>query len=445
MLDSAVPLFGTDGVRGVANVDLTPQLAMDLARAAGELAGSGTAVIGRDTRRSGEMLNGALHAGFHSVGIDTVDAGVIPVGGVSVLIRELGGELGVMISASHNPAPDNGIKFFDRRGAKLSDEQEHEIEGRLRQGPPYKVSFAEKVGTRYEVANARARYLKEVRESANFSFNGISVALDCAHGAAYKAAPELFEMLKADVTVHYAEPTGMNINDGCGATHPEVLSGLVDGRIGLSFDGDADRLMAVDEDGGVLNGDVIMAIIAIHMKQNGRLKNNVVVSTVMANLGFKKAMESHGIEVVQTQVGDRYVLQEMLARKSVLGGEQSGHVVFLDRAKTGDGLLTAVRLLEVIASTGKPLRDLHAEAMTEFPQVLLNVRVAAKERLADATALWDAVRDAEADLGEEGRVLVRASGTEPLVRVMVEASSHDRAATIAEALADTTESVLGTA
>ncbi len=442
MLELDSRLFGTDGVRGVANRDLTPDLAMALARAGGEVLGSTTAVIGRDTRRSGPMLSAALHAGFNSVGIDTIDAGVIPVGGVSALIGELGADTGVMVSASHNSAPDNGIKFFDRLGYKLADDQEDAIEARLRSSSPYKVSYAEKVGARHDVENASARYLKLLRESAAFNFSGLEVVVDAAHGAAYQTAPALLEMLGAAVEVHFAEPTGMNINDGCGATVPAAVAARATGRLGLAFDGDADRLIAVDEQGEPANGDVVMAVIACHLKAQGRLRGDVVVSTVMANLGFRQAMRRAGIELVETQVGDRYVLQAMLQRKAILGGEQSGHVIFLDRARTGDGLLTAIRLLEVLAATGKPLHELRREVITEFPQVLRNVKVSSKDRLDHARAVWDAVAAAENELGEDGRVLVRASGTEPLVRVMVEAPTSDTAERIADELAVVAASAL---
>jgi phosphoglucosamine mutase len=443
MLKDGQRLFGTDGVRGVANLELTPDLAMAMARAAGEGVPGGMAIVGRDTRRSGEMLSSALQAGFNAVGVDTIDAGVIPVGGVSVLISEMGADLGVMVSASHNPAPDNGIKFFDRRGMKLTDDAEDVVEARLRRGAPWKVPYAEKVGARYEVENARARYLKVLKDSAEYSFGGMRIAIDAANGAAFQAAPELFEALKADVVVFNREPTGMNINQGCGATHPEALAAVAEGRVGLSFDGDADRLIAVDEDGTVANGDVVMAIIAKHLKSRDKLKNNKVVTTVMANLGFRQAMERAGIETIATQVGDRYVLEAMLAHKANIGGEQSGHVIQLDRGATGDGLATAVRLLEVMAGTGRELRDLRTDAMTEFPQILHNVSVAGKDRLAEANGLWDAVRQVEDELGEDGRVLVRASGTEALVRVMVEAASSDIAEKHALRLAEVVEQELG--
>jgi len=442
MLKDGRRIFGTDGVRGVANVDLTPDLAMTLARAAGEGIPGGVVIVGRDTRRSGEMLSSALQAGFNSIGVDTIDAGVIPVGGVSALIPVMGAHLGVMVSASHNPAPDNGIKFFDRRGMKLTDESEGVIEARVRQGAPWRVPYAEKVGARFEVENARARYLKTLREAAQYSFAGMQIAMDTANGAAYRVAPELFEALKADVIVINNEPTGMNINEGCGATAPEALAAVADGRVGLCFDGDADRLIAIDEDGSVANGDVIMAVIATHLKSRDKLKNNLVVTTVMANLGFRQAMARAGIEMIQTQVGDRYVLEAMLAHKANIGGEQSGHVIQLDRGVTGDGLSTAVRLLEVMAGTGRELRDLRRDAMTEFPQVLRNVRVGSKDNLPEAQGLWDAVREIEDQLGEDGRVLVRASGTEPLVRVMVEAPTEAMADDLARRLAETVETEL---
>ena len=435
-------LFGTDGVRGVANLELTPTLAFDLARAGGTVLGATAAVIGRDTRRSGAMLSSALHAGFNSIGIDTIDAGVIPVGGVSALISELGADTGVMVSASHNPALDNGIKFFDRRGFKLSDEREAAIEARLSDAAPYPVPFAEKVGTRRDVENAGARYVGLLRKGSEYRFNGIEVVVDAAHGAAHYAGPELLAALGAQVETHFAEPTGMNINENCGATHPEALAERATGRIGLCFDGDADRLIAVDEDGVPANGDVIMAIIAHHMHGAGKLKGGLVVSTVMSNLGFRQSMRRAGIEVVETQVGDRYVLGSMIERGAILGGEQSGHVIFLDRGTTGDGLLTAVRLLEVVAATGEELRALRKEVITEFPQVLTNVAVDGKDRLAQAGEIWDAVADAEAQLGDEGRVLIRASGTEPLVRVMVEASSLERAQSVASELATVTADAL---
>lgn len=436
-------LFGTDGIRGRANVELTADLAMAVGRAAGEFIPGGQVLIGRDTRRSGEMLSSALQAGFHSVGIDTIDVGVLPSGGIAFLTSDTRSAMGVVVSASHNPAPDNGIKLLGRNGAKLSDDEEDRIDQRIRRGAPWKVAIDDGIGTVLRMAEADDRYLAHLRESMPYTLRGISLVLDCANGAAYRTAPELFRRLKADVEVFAAEPDGTNINSGCGATHPRYLSERATGRVGFAFDGDADRLIAVDEDGAVANGDVIMAVIARHMKEAGRLKNNIVVSTVMANLGFRRAMERLEIDVIETQVGDRYVLEAMREHKAVLGGEQSGHVILADRASTGDGLLTAVRLLEVMASSGKELRELRKETITEYPQVLRNLHVADKHKLDGADLLWAAVRDAEARLKDEGRILVRASGTESLIRVMVEAASGAEAAAIADELIEISRNQLG--
>jgi len=437
---SETPLFGTDGVRGVANGDLTPELALGLARAAGD-GRTGVAVVGRDTRRSGSMLAAAVQAGFNAAGLDTIDLGIIPVGGVSHLVEAYGATYGVMVSASHNPAPDNGIKFFGPDGAKLDDEREQAIEARFRSGPPWRPSIGPDLGVQAAATDSVARYVAHLVAQSDVSLDGVEVALDCAHGAAVRAAPDLFQSLGARVKVFNAEPTGLNINDGCGAVHPEGLAELAEGRIGLAFDGDADRLIAVDEDGRVCNGDVIMAILARHLRQRSELPDEVVVATVMANLGFKLAMRGIGIDVVETPVGDRYVYEEMRRRGAGLGGEQSGHVLLQDRA-TGDGLLTALRLLEVVATTGAPLRELR-RVMVEYPQVLRNVQVRVKERLDDADRVWSAVSRMEKRLGEDGRVLVRASGTEPLVRVMVEAREQHEAAAVAEELVSVVRTELG--
>jgi phosphoglucosamine mutase len=437
-------LFGTDGIRGRANTDLTADLAMSVGRAAGESIPGGQVLIGRDTRRSGEMLSGALQAGFHSVGVDTVDVGVMPSGGIAFLTSQTRSVMGVVVSASHNPSADNGIKLLGREGSKLSDDQEAEIERRIGQGPPWKIAVDDGIGTTFRMAEADDRYIEHLRESMPYTLRGIAIALDCANGAAYRVAPELFRRLKADVEVFAAEPDGTNINSGCGATHPRYLAEHANGRLGFSFDGDADRLIAVDEAGAVANGDVVMAVIARYLKESGRLANNLVVSTVMANLGFRRAMQRLEIDVIETQVGDRYVLEAMREHKASLGGEQSGHVILADRASTGDGLLTAVRLLEVIASTGKELRELRKETITEYPQVLRNVHVADKERLSEADLLWEAVREAEDRLQGDGRILVRASGTEPLVRVMVEAATAEVAASTAEELVEVVRGTLGT-
>ncbi|MEE8330369.1 MAG: phosphoglucosamine mutase [Acidimicrobiia bacterium] len=433
-------LFGTDGIRGKANTELTPAFAMDLAKAAGETI-DGSVLIGRDTRRSSPMLAAALHAGFNAVGIDTVDVGVLPTGGVSYLTRTTDAWYGVVVSASHNPAEDNGIKFFGSNGSKLSDERELLVESRYFQGEPWKEASADLIGLQREIEDAQDRYVGYVASLLPYSLKGFELALDCANGSAFLAAPNLFEGLGASVDVFCAEPNGTNINDGCGATRPEFLARRSKGVLGLCFDGDADRMIAIDEDGIPANGDVVLAILASYLKENDRLGGDAVAVTSMANLGFRRAMEGLGIELIETAVGDRYVLDAMMERGLSLGGEQSGHVIFEDRT-TGDGLVTAVRLLEVLMSTGKPLTELRT-IMTEYPQVIRNVRVRAREELDGADSLWAAVAAAEADLGDDGRVLVRASGTEPLVRVMVEADTALRAATVADELVDVARAELG--
>lgn len=442
LLEAGRPIFGTDGVRGEAGTELTPELALDIGRAAGCLLSHGPVVVGRDTRRSGTMLSASLQAGFQAVGIDTVDVGVLPSGGISLLTAQSGARMGAVVSASHNPAPDNGIKLLSEHGTKLPDEVEREIESRLRSGSG-RSSVGGAIGIGLTDDDALYEYVGYLANASTYRLSGIQLTLDCANGAAFKAAPELFSRLKADVEVLAAEPNGVNINDGCGATHPEFLASRSRGRVGLAFDGDADRLIAVDEDGRPANGDVIMAIIARHWKANGGLRNNLVVTTVMANLGFRKSMEEAGIQVIETKVGDRYVMEALQQHKGVIGGEQSGHVIFLDKGKTGDGLLTAVRLLDVMAGTGKELRQLRMEAMTEYPQVLVNVKVGRGVDLEAASAVWEAVSEVEGELGEEGRVLLRPSGTEPVVRVMVEAPTQEAAQKYAERLAAVVAAELG--
>jgi phosphoglucosamine mutase len=439
LLDDGKPIFGTDGVRGVAGSELTPELALSIGRAAGSYLRGGPVVVGRDTRRSGEMLSSALQAGFHAVGIDTVDVGVLPSGGISYLTATSGATMGAVVSASHNPAEDNGIKLLAARGSKLPDEVERELEDRLRSSGT-KSAMGPEIGTRFSDSDALERYVDHLVSASRYNLSGLGVVLDCANGAAFKAAPFLFRRLKADLEVLADAPDGTNINHGVGASHPEMLAKEARGRIGLSFDGDADRLIAVDEDGRVANGDVVMAILARHLKAQGALKKNLVVATVMSNLGFRKSMAEAGIDLIETKVGDRYVMEALLEHKGSLGGEQSGHIIFLDKGQTGDGLLTAVRLLDVVAGTGKELRQLRAEAITEYPQILQNVRVDRGASLDDAGALWEEVRRIETELGEDGRVLVRASGTEPLIRVMVEASSEELARRYADLLSSVTES-----
>lgn len=442
LLDDGKPIFGTDGVRGVAGSELTAELALEIGRAAGSYLRGGPVVVGRDTRRSGTMLSSALQAGFHSVGIDTVDVGVLPSGGISHVTSVSGATMGAIVSASHNPADDNGIKLLAARGSKLSDEAEREIEERMR-SRGRQVATGASIGFRMESPDSYFEYLDHLVKASRYSLNGIGIAVDCANGAAYKAGPELFDKLGAEARVFHAEPNGRNINEGCGATFPEFIAKHAGGRIGLAFDGDADRLIAVDEDGEVANGDVIMAIIARHLKAQGRLKKNLVVTTVMSNLGFRKSMAEADIEVVETPVGDRYVTEALLERRALLGGEQSGHIIFTDRAQTGDGLLTAIQLLNVVAGTGRELRDLRAETITEYPQVLVNVRVDRTVDLDEMGSLWEEVAEVEDELGDEGRVLVRPSGTEPLIRIMVEASSQELAKGYADRLANVAKEAAG--
>ncbi len=437
---TARKLFGTDGVRGVANVDLTPEMAFAMAAAAGE-SGDGPVVIGRDTRRSGPMLAAALQAGFNAVGVDTVDLGIVPVGGVSRLTRDTGSTFGVMVSASHNPAADNGIKFFGRDGSKLTDEREASIEERYNQGPPWERAEGALVGMHSTMPDALGRYVDYLMAMRQYSLRGIEVVLDCANGAAFLAGPRLFEAAGADVDVIHADPDGMNINEGCGATDVASLAKQAAGRVGLAFDGDADRLIAIDEDGEVVNGDVILAIFANHLKQRNKLKKDLVVTTVMANLGFHKAMGDIGVTVIETAVGDRYVLEEMRRSRAVLGGEQSGHIILEDRA-TGDGVRTAHRLAEVLAATGQELRQLR-QIMTEYPQVLVNVPVQDKDLLPQAGAVWTGVRKAEEELGTRGRILVRASGTEPIVRVMAEAETQAMAEDVVGDVVNLVKATLG--
>lgn len=442
MLDDGKNIFGTDGVRGEAGSELTAELALAIGQAAGSHLRTGPVLVGRDTRRSGSMLSAALQAGFHSVGIDTVDVGVLPSGGISYLTATSGATLGAIVSASHNPAPDNGIKLLSSRGSKLPDDIEREIEDRIRQrGSGSAVGDA--IGTRFEDRDAQERYIDHLLEASSYTLNGLRLVLDCANGSAYESAPKLFRRLKADVQSTADAPDGTNINLGCGATHPEMLAAISKGRIGLCFDGDADRLIVVDEDGIIANGDVVMAIVARHLKSQDRLDKNLLVATVMSNLGLHRSMNDAGIELMVTNVGDRYVMEALQDRKGLLGGEQSGHIIFTDSGNTGDGLMTAIRLLNVVAGTGKELRQLRAESIVEYPQVLVNVEISRGADVEGADHLWQAVAQVEEELGEDGRVLVRPSGTEPLVRIMVEAPSQSAAKSYADRLAAVAVDVLG--
>jgi phosphoglucosamine mutase len=440
-------LFGTDGVRGRANADLTPELALAVAVAAAQVLAerdrshAPLAVVGRDPRASGEMLEAAVVAGLTSAGANVARVGVLPTPAVAFLTGALGADLGVTLSASHNPMPDNGIKLFATGGHKLPDEIEDEIEAEIHAGstdggPPGRV---------VPVPDGRGTYGAHVLAAAETTLEGMRIVVDCANGAASELAPRVLRELGTEVEAIFCDPDGTNINVGCGALHPEVVAEAVRASgadAGVSLDGDADRALFSDAQGSVIDGDQVMAACAIAMRDAGELRGNLVVTTVMANLGFMVAMEEAGIEVVRTSVGDRYVLEEMLARSAVLGGEQSGHVIFADRETTGDGLLTAVRFLSLARSRGKSVAGF-AAAMHRFPQVLRSVPVARKHELPNAAVVWEAVRTAEEELGTSGRVLVRASGTEAIVRVMVEADDHPVAERHADALAELVRTELG--
>jgi phosphoglucosamine mutase len=432
-------LFGTDGVRGVANSQLTPDLALALGRAAGAVLApeGGSVILGRDTRLSGPMLEGALLAGLCSAGADVLTAGVVPTPLVAYLTTELGLTAGAMISASHNPVPDNGIKFFSDEGLKISLAVEEEIEARMAERSPG-LPTGSSVGGADVIEGALVRYVAHVVAAVREPLRGLRVVLDCAHGAAYRAGPDAFRAAGAEVVVMHDEPDGARINVECGSTALDAVGRRVleeGAHLGIGFDGDADRALAVDEQGNEIDGDQIIAMAALRMAEAGELKNNLVVATVMTNLGFHRALRDRGIEVVAAPVGDRFVAEAMAERGAMLGGEQSGHVIFAEHATTGDGILTALKIAEMVAgSGGAPLSEL-AHVFDRFPQVLLNVRVARLEALESAEELWDEVRAAERELGEDGRVLLRASGTEPVVRVMVEAGRAEHAHRVAERLA----------
>ncbi|WP_150952916.1 phosphoglucosamine mutase [Microbacterium testaceum] len=443
-----MPLFGTDGVRGLANGLLTAELALHLAQATAVVLGQGrsaearkaegrrlTAVVARDPRVSGEFLSAAVAAGLASSGVDVLDAGVIPTPATAFLIADHDADFGVMVSASHNPAPDNGIKIFARGGTKLPDIVEQRIERAL-EGERLQPTGAG-VGRIRRFADAEDRYVLHLLGSLPHRLDGIHVVLDCAHGAAAGVSPETFKDAGAQVTVIGAEPDGLNINDGVGSTHLDVLAEAVvrlGADVGIAHDGDADRCLAVDAQGNVVDGDQIMAILAVAMKDRGALADDTLVATVMSNLGLHRAMEAHGIRVLQTAVGDRYVLEAMNEGGYSLGGEQSGHVIMSEFATTGDGLLTGLHLVAEMARQNKTLAEL-ASIMTVYPQVLVNVRGVDRDGVSD-DGVQEAVAASSAALGDSGRVLLRASGTEQLVRVMVEAASEEDARAHADRLAE---------
>ncbi|MCZ4501042.1 MAG: phosphoglucosamine mutase [Marmoricola sp.] len=441
-------LFGTDGVRGLANEGLTVELALGLAQAASVVLGKGrfadgrrasgrrpVAVIARDPRVSGEFIAAAVMAGFASSGVDVLDAGIIPTPAAAFLIADVKADFGVVISASHNPAPDNGIKFFAVGGTKLPDEVEDRIEKAMSEKKLAPTGV--EVGRITRFADAEDRYVVHLLSTLQTRLDGIHVVLDCANGAASGISPEVFTDAGATITLIGAEPDGYNINDGVGSTHLDLLAKAViaaGADIGIAHDGDADRCLAVDHLGRVVDGDQIMAVLAVSMKERGLLKDDTLVATVMSNLGLSVAMAEHGITLLQTGVGDRYVLEALNEHGLSLGGEQSGHVIMTEHATTGDGILTGIQLVAEMARTKKSLAEL-VSVMTIYPQVLINVRGVDHHAFSGNATIAAAVASAESELGKTGRVLLRPSGTEPMIRVMVEAKDQGTAQRIAESLA----------
>ncbi len=444
-------LFGTDGIRGLANSELTAEIALDVSVAAAHILVESssnkdhqpTAIVGQDSRASGEFLEAAVVAGLTSAGVNVYRVGVLPTPAIAHLVAESHADLGVMISASHNPMPDNGIKLFARGGGKLDDVIEARIEARM--GEDWKRPTGRGVGRALNDDTASERYLTHVLASVETPLKGLKIVVDCANGASSVVAPEAYRRAGAEVIAIFNQPDGWNINDDCGSTHLQHLRAAVlkeGADVGIAHDGDADRCLAIDAAGNEIDGDHILTILARGFKARGKLKGNTVVATVMSNLGFMHAMRESGIDVVTTQVGDRYVLENMIANDYSLGGEQSGHVIMRELANTGDGVLTAVQLLQEIVRTGKTLQEL-AASMVRFPQVLINVKDVMKEKLNDSVAISAAVSAANLRLGDSGRVVLRASGTESLVRVMVEAASDNLAEEIARSLADIVKAELG--
>src|SRR4051812_36108842 len=437
-------LFGTDGVRGLANGDLTPELALSVAVAAARVlvesdsSHQPLAIVGRDPRASGEMLEAAVVAGLTSAGANVVRVGVLPTPAVAYLVAQTNADLGVMLSASHNPMPDNGIKLFAAGGTKLPDELEARIEQAIEDGHGLiGRPTGDGIGRVHDLLDWAEHYVKHLVGSLPHSLNGIKVVVDCANGAASEVGPTAYEEAGAEVIAIHAEPDGLNINEGCGSTHMDVVRERVVAEgadLGIAHDGDADRCLAVTASGDIVDGDQIMAILALAMRDAGTLTEDTLVATVMSNLGLRIAMKQSGVRLIEAKVGDRYVLEELNAGGLALGGEQSGHIVMPAFATTGDGVLTGLHLMAQVAASGKSLADL-AAVVHKLPQVLINVRVSDRAAGAAAPSVLAAVKQAEAELGETGRVLLRPSGTEPLVRVMVEAATEDHARTVAERIA----------
>ncbi|BCJ87285.1 phosphoglucosamine mutase [Effusibacillus dendaii] len=442
-------LFGTDGVRGVANTELTAEIAYRLGRAGAYVLTRGKQnaklIVGKDTRISGDMLEAALLAGILSVGVDAVRVGVISTPGVAYLTRALQADAGVMISASHNPVADNGIKFFGGDGFKLLDQTEDEIESLLQGEDQMPRPIAGDIGRVAERLDGISLYADYLQTTVDNRFEGLKVVLDCGNGAAYQVAPQVFRQLGAEVVVVHAEPNGVNINVKCGSTYPEVVREAVlahKADVGLSFDGDADRLIAVDEKGQLVDGDYIMAILGRSLKASGELAHDTVVTTVMSNVGFVKAAKEMGIQLVRTAVGDRYVMEAMRKGGYQLGGEQSGHIILLKHNTTGDGILSAVQLVNAMVAEAKPLSELRS-VMQSFPQALVNVRVGSKDGWEQNKAIQQVIREVEAEMGDDGRVLVRPSGTEPLIRVMAEGPNEQTVQEYVDRIANVVRKELG--
>lgn len=445
-------LFGTDGIRGIANKELTPELAFQVGRAGAYILSNGKKgkiVVGKDTRISGDMLESALIAGITSIGLDVISVGVIPTPAVAYLTRKYGALAGVVISASHNPGEYNGIKFFNNKGLKLPDEVEGKIENIILEYKELDLRpIGENIGKLYREENGSKDYKDFLKSTINIDLTGMKIAIDCGHGALYKIAPELIRELNGEVVVVNDNPNGMNINDNCGSTNPDIIKELVikeKADIGLSFDGDGDRIIAIDNNGKLVDGDHILAICATHLKNNGKLKNNTVVGTVMTNMGLDIYLKEKGINIVKTSVGDRYVLEEMLKSGFVIGGEQSGHIIFLEYNTTGDGLATALHLLEVVKATGKTMAELNT-LMENYPQVLINARVKnnMKYKYLENKEIKSEIDRIEKMFHGEGRVVIRSSGTEPLVRVMIEGKDQEEITKIAKELALFIEERIGT-
>ncbi|MDE4543447.1 phosphoglucosamine mutase [Thermoanaerobacterium sp. R66] len=444
-------LFGTDGVRGIANKDLTPQLAFELGRAGAyvltECSRRPKILIGRDSRVSGDMLKSALTAGLTSVGAEVIDAGIIPTPAVAYLTRHYKLDAGVVISASHNPVEYNGIKFFNKDGYKLPDEVEDKIEKITNEKSQLPTPTGLDVGNVVESESAQRDYIEFLKSTIDCDLKGLRVVLDCAYGASSTVAPILFHELGADVILYGSHPNGEKINVKCGSTNPKVLQEIVAGTgadVGFAFDGDADRLIAVDENGDVVDGDHIMAMCGIHLKNTGKLNKNTVVVTVMSNIGLDIALKQNGIDVVKTKVGDRYVLEEMVKNGYSIGGEQSGHIIFLDHNTTGDGEITALKVAELLVKSGKKMSQL-ANVMVSYPQVLINAKVKneLKYKYMDDEDIAREIEKLEEEMKGEGRVLIRPSGTEPLVRVMVEGKDQEKIESMARELANLIEKKLG--